>query len=1797
MAAADSFSSLLKDKKSLSPFCLVHSLQGRPCPSDDGGEEEEEKEEDRLNQSSLSVSLFESPHSKLPPSTVQPIRTPSNNVATPLTLQVDCVDRVWSSAMATPTSKKSHFSSISELGTSCSSIDQSEREKEKRGEREIRERARNQGSEIIVRRLFHSQPEATPNLHNDSINKNDDMISDVDLNHTHNSMDLFHDREEEYLETSPQLMLSGGPEHSLILPEHVEEDMEEDGKENLEIFYDSLLTQGTQPTPILEVKGPEADACISPSKGSCEDINTEGMETNASPEKGSCTVDPILEGKGLRHMSLDVLFMSNSQLDAIETKPLSQDHTQPKETCQSNEAKREAVNEIQSESVSLKRIHSPESQQLNKKSKSLQPLPQLKATPTLGGALSDNQLKRKMSTFTGYQTPLSRPKPSTSSFKVPRPRGEVNEREERQSIERVLSSFNPLSTSTPSVVKAQGVRSLFKTGSGKDLMISDHSIEKAKLIFDDEEKKNDEGGKTDLMKVDDSGCDQGEESGCGLEDSEGWTVASDFDWEEFNTFTQLPGDTVNGPSTNQNEDPQVAMATVKTPPIFGFKNASGRDIAISSKALTFANNLLSDEMNATPTTVMPILSTSKGLHEANPISYQIGFKTAGGKDVTISKKSLETAKRLLSDDPNIHEAPPTSATPISGLGFTTASGKNVNVSTKSLEIVKKLFEDDEVTSKPTNHLGFSTASGKEVPVSSQSLSVVRNLFSEDAMPNITNPGPSANVAPPTNIGFTTAGGKRVDISEKSLQAVRRIFADEETPPTKAPPISTSALPIHIGFTTASGKGVDISEKSLEAVRGIFADDENASAIAPPANRLGFTTGSGKEVSVSDESLKTIRRLFSDEIPSEPPPTRVIGFSTASGKGVSVSTESLEAVKNMFSDHHDDKVVSISDRSRPSSEAATVMTPSISRTSDTWDNNSTNVLMTPNLGLKTTPFAPPTKVPERTDSLRKQATSRRGRVSRPESLLCDRNSTIKAKRAICQDPKTTPIATPSHIKFQKETPNSMSSKYRRPKRINPVWEGDLSSDLKRSQPTTPPPSSPLTPSQLSSFTNLSPLSPGTLNSSRLNINDSLCNAPPPPVLPRSPGQVVQGQEGTITRARGRPGCQRIPLIAMAMENGRLGGYSEEELLSKGVCPSVLSVSVSNASSFVFEGRGFFSPASLRRGWVCVGDGVVLKLSERNTAGAEELWSAFSLSPGVDDALISKDWFTNHYKWIVWKLATMEICFPEKWAGRCLTVDWCLLQLKYRYDIEIDQAKRSIIHKICEGDDTPTRHMILCVCHMTQETNASNEVAYSLELTDGWYSIPAKLDRPLSSFAARGLICVGGKLAVFGAELSGDQTNGHPLEVSKSKLLLLNANSVRRAHWSARLGLLPHPVPPSFPLQSIIPARGIIPAIEVIIARCYPLLYVERGSSDGDGRGFNGRVFRRRHEEERVEREWEEKRQKKMEEIYKRVEKEYKEEVESHSRHRKRRSSRVSVRYVKQLQDGEEIYNQLQSSSDPDSFMELLSSTQRTLLESYQVSLSSKKQEELQSRIKKAVEKAGEELPPTRNVSQLLRLVLVQYGEIPSSTCCLLSAWNVGGSEMRDNLKEGVALRISKVSANSNFHDGQLQLSSGKLTSFSLLPKDQSYMINYTQRQFTSLCQLSSYTSRRGVQSQYNEIDTVGIIITTLRQKQFNNNKTIDVLYLTDADKCLLVIKAWEGLKSVVGEGVVTAGCIVAVSNLRYQVGSGLGPPTGHVTDRTIFSQRPIEEHLSKPLDELKQNLPNDISLYLQEMSVAISQSVT
>lgn len=54
-----------------------------------------------------------------------------------------------------------------------------------------------------------------------------------------------------------------------------------------------------------------------------------------------------------------------------------------------------------------------------------------------------------------------------------------------------------------------------------------------------------------------------------------------------------------------------------------------------------------------------------------------------------------------------------------------------------------------------------------------------------------------------------------------------------------------------------------------------------------------------------------------------------------------------------------------------------------------------------------------------------------------------------------------------------------------------------------------------------------------------------------------------------------------------------------------------------------------------------------------------------TPGVDPKLISEEWVYNHYRWIVWKQASMERSFPGTMGSLCLTPEQVLLQLKYRY----------------------------------------------------------------------------------------------------------------------------------------------------------------------------------------------------------------------------------------------------------------------------------------------------------------------------------------------------------------------------------------------------------------------------------------------------------------------------------------------------------------------------------------------------
>lgn len=68
--------------------------------------------------------------------------------------------------------------------------------------------------------------------------------------------------------------------------------------------------------------------------------------------------------------------------------------------------------------------------------------------------------------------------------------------------------------------------------------------------------------------------------------------------------------------------------------------------------------------------------------------------------------------------------------------------------------------------------------------------------------------------------------------------------------------------------------------------------------------------------------------------------------------------------------------------------------------------------------------------------------------------------------------------------------------------------------------------------------------------------------------------------------------------------------------------------------------------------------------KNLIGLSEIEYAFKNIPGVEPSLLVKDWIRNHYKWIIWKLASYERMFPNYLKGS-LTVENVIQQLKYRF----------------------------------------------------------------------------------------------------------------------------------------------------------------------------------------------------------------------------------------------------------------------------------------------------------------------------------------------------------------------------------------------------------------------------------------------------------------------------------------------------------------------------------------------------
>eukprot|EP00903_Cladosiphon_okamuranus_P021110 g19393.t1 len=292
----------------------------------------------------------------------------------------------------------------------------------------------------------------------------------------------------------------------------------------------------------------------------------------------------------------------------------------------------------------------------------------------------------------------------------------------------------------------------------------------------------------------------------------------------------------------------------------------------------------------------------------------------------------------------------------------------------------------------------------------------------------------------------------------------------------------------------------------------------------------------------------------------------------------------------------------------------------------------------------------------------------------------------------------------------------------------------------------------------------------------------------------------------------------------------------------------------------------------------------------TAFREEL-----VRSGRDGQMATPTWVKNHTRWIVWKLASTERKFPDKFPQGYLLADRVVRQLQYRYDVELDRAKKPCLKAVMQGDASAARPMVLCVSRVftPEEVGARRGGAAAIvEVTDGWYPMEASLDGALAHFLQKGnKIAPGTKLAVSNASLEAGagpvvpaSSNGKdapatsnasdassamdPLEFLRRRdagefppgagpRLRLVVNSCRRARWDARLGFF-WPLQRvghmgdaggaggaatgeersalEVPLCTVVPGGGLVSATRVLVLRRYPTLYLSGGGGGDVGGGL-------------------------------------------------------------------------------------------------------------------------------------------------------------------------------------------------------------------------------------------------------------------------------------------------------------------------------------------------------------------------
>ncbi|XP_078313814.1 uncharacterized protein LOC111129947 isoform X3 [Crassostrea virginica] len=1247
----------------------------------------------------------------------------------------------------------------------------------------------------------------------------------------------------------------------------------------------------------------------------------------------------------------------------------------------------------------------------------------------------------------------------------------------------------------------------------------------------------------------------------------------------------------------------------------GFQTASGKMVEVDDKSVTEARKLWNsaeEKCDSLPHSVLedlfePDNFSSQTSTNDKMVTVNLEENTKGTeknqivpkvsdlgnkKSPTVSCKTEREANGMWNPGPSATVSP-----------FLSASGKSIQVSEKALNHVKSesvekgegkenenpicLVNQSEPNMEVSNSMScpFMSASGRQISVSASALESTKALFEDKEENNFLIMAEKKSFSP-----FQSASGKSVSVSQKSLQVAQAFLEDSnemETlhnrtktnedahtePGLKETSFSHNKNSIgSVSQKTVGMNGVKLEESDKLTKQTLTFKaanmDSNESGISP------FQSASGKSVSISQKSLEKARAQLLENLDSnvDIPQTSDVDMSPPETvkQGFSVKSNASHQKRKL-----DDIRTPKKQTGRQVGDAKEY--ENLILPDDFFDE-----METPNKKFKMAADA----APSNKLSGRKVSVSDRKNFTAlstvPEGYTKDRQS-FYAKPLKCQSIGDLKNSSNTLLKY--EEPKKMnipstvipSSSFKTPYKAGaPVTDSKPKSSVKSVQPVFVPKTKPLGQSQEKSGNmqidgGSSVSSP---SSSRLQQTATLTVSSIPDITTKTStldkAEYTKALETNRARQediiKSKSSCRVKPSAGRLFQLKTSGARIKLREIIKGqqsktnsthVGSSAVSVRSSNAAKHQFYLPDFYGSGIAH---VYVGDGALLVPDNEGCTGSKELYKAFLTIDSIDPSLISEAWFCNHYRWIVWKLASYEVVSPDKFGIRSLTPENVMLQMKYRYDREIDRCQRSALRKIMERDDAPSKRLVLCVSSIHRSSSANPTVPSSkqadpeaevrVELTDGWYCIPAKLDLPFLSLINRRRLQTGSKLCTSGAELVGSQDPSSPLEAPASLQLKIHTNSTRPVPGDAVLGFQSDPRPLCVPLSDLEGEGGLVGSIEVVLGRKYPLMYMEK-LPDG------GSVFRTAQAEEKFNQLHQKQREDAMETLYRKLEKEFDKEDYEESCAVKRQWSESEI---EDLQSGQEVWEAIRTAKRPDIVEGYLSDAQVRSLMEYKQQLHQEKLQRLQNEFQKSWSEEQEN-SKNRNVVPLLKLRVIGLcrKDVDSKASTIISVWRPG-QEVLD-LTEGRRYRVFSLSAShtrSKFGSHSVQLTATRQIKFLPVKVNENLLdLVYEPREVLCACDLK----RR--QPMFGELDIVCFLVSIKTTDINESPRNQEIVYGMDRNGDILGIKFWGGLKAFGLNSTLTVGSLFCGSNLldKFPYRSSFLPIIEASMEFSVFTKSP------------------------------------